>query len=221
MNKHSLSTTLAIGVAIASTTLQAEQLYVADKLVLNVYSEADQGGSRVATIETGDAVEEIERVENSVHVRLADGREGWVGANYLSARAPAIVRLKELQAGQPAQTTPAQTIDAPKQLTDEIARLKKQNASLNAEVTELKKKAAATQAAPGPALPVNASATPASLAASEPEEQVQPAPVVVIQRSYWWAWLLAVIAAGGIGFFVGYQTLGRRVRERFGGVKVY
>jgi uncharacterized protein YgiM (DUF1202 family) len=86
MNKHNLSAALGFAIAIASAELHAEQLYVEDKLVLNVYSEADQGSSRVATIETGDAVEEIERVEKFVHIRLADGREGWVGTNYLSAR---------------------------------------------------------------------------------------------------------------------------------------
>src|SRR6185436_13516908 len=60
------------------------QLFVSDKLVLNVYSEPDQSGSRVASIETGDAVDELERDQGFVHIRLGDGREGWVGANYLT-----------------------------------------------------------------------------------------------------------------------------------------
>jgi SH3 domain protein len=219
MNQRNSSALLAIALAITSATLQAEQLYVADKLVLNVYAEAEQGSSRVATIETGDAVEEIERAENFVHVRLADGREGWVGANYLSAEPPAIVRLKALQAERSGSSAPG--TEAPKQLTDEVARLKKQNAALTAELTGLKKKAASAPAMPAAAPAVNESSTPAAHAASEPEEPVAATPVVVVQHSYWWAWLLAVIAAGGIGFVGGYQTLGRRVRERFGGVKVY
>jgi hypothetical protein len=215
MNKHRCSLGLLIIIASVRTPLYAEQLYVADKLVLNVYADADQGSSRVATIETGDAVEEIERVENFVHVRLVDGREGWVGANYLNAEPPAIVRLKALQAAQAGGSgVPA------KQFTDQIARLEKQNASLTAEVTELKKKAA-IQAPLTAALPPNAeSMAPAAHASSEVSEPAA-VPPVVIQRSYWWAWLLAVITAGGAGFFAGYQTLGRRVRERFGGVKVY
>jgi SH3 domain protein len=219
MNKRNRSALLAIALAITSGTLHAEQLYVADKLVLNVYAEANQDSNRVATIETGDAVEEIERVENFVRVRLADGREGWVGANYLNAEPPAIVRLKALQAER--SESPAPSTDPPKQLTDEIARLKKQNASLTTELAELKKKAATAPATPAAAPAVNESVTPAAHAASEPQEAVAAAPVVVVRHSYWWAWLLAVVAAGGIGFFAGYQTLGRRVRERFGGVKVY
>src|SRR5262245_28036396 len=80
---------------------RAQPMYVDDNLVLNVHSEANQGGERVATIETGDQVEVLERVENSAHVRLPDGREGWVGAGYLTADAPAVIRLKELQAAAP------------------------------------------------------------------------------------------------------------------------
>ena len=60
------------------------RLFVSEKLVLNVYSEPEQAGSRVGTIETGDAVDELERGEGFVRIRLSDGREGWVGTNYLT-----------------------------------------------------------------------------------------------------------------------------------------
>ena len=212
-------TLAAAALFLASFIAHGQQLYVDDKLVLNVYAEVDQGGGRVATIETGDVVEEIERAEKFVRVRLSDGREGWVGSSYLTAQAPAIVRLKELQAGQPATTSaPAVDTTHTKKLTDDVARLQKQNAALSTELTELKKKPAVASPLAAPA--VNPSATAATAPVSEPELG-QPKPVVVIERSYWWAWILAVLAAGGGGFYVGYQTLGRRVRERFGGVKVY
>ena len=76
------------------------RLFVSDKLVLNVYSEPEQAGSRVATIETGDAVDELERGEGFVRIRLADGQEGWVGSNYLTTDAPAAVQLRDLQRQQ-------------------------------------------------------------------------------------------------------------------------
>ena len=97
--------TVACVLLLSGLVAAGEPLYVDDKLVLNVYAEPQQGGGRVATIETGDVVDEIERVENFVHVRLSDGREGWVGANYMSAEPPTIVKLKELQAAQPATNT--------------------------------------------------------------------------------------------------------------------
>jgi hypothetical protein len=212
--------TLAPLLLLAAATAGAEQLYVEDKLVLNVYSEAHQGGSRVATIETGDVVEALERVDNFVHVQLSDGREGWVGANYLSAQPPAIVKLKALQSSSASSAAG----EPPKALTDEIARLKKQNSTLQTELAELKKKSSTPASSLGTS-PV--AALPAALAAPPERLDVEPAalppaePTIVIERSYWWAWALAVIAAGGAGFTAGYQTLGRRVRERFGGVKVY
>jgi hypothetical protein len=216
MNIRIRASWLAVLAVFASGTSLAQQLYVADKLVLNVYAEANQSGGRVATIETGDTVEEIERSEDFVHVRLPDGREGWVGANYLSDQPPAITRLKELQAAKPG-VAPA---SPPKELTDEVARLRKQNASLTSEIAELKKKSSVQSppVSPASAPPVNEpSPTTSTVEPDEPESE----PVVVVQRSYWWAWTLGLIAAGGVGFFAGYQTLGRRVRERFGGVKVY
>jgi uncharacterized protein YgiM (DUF1202 family) len=94
-----------IVIALASLTpageASSQSLYVSDKLVLNVYAEPNQGGGRVATIETGDAVEQLERVDNFLRVRLTDGREGWVGANYLSAEPPAIVKTQAAR-GRPA-----------------------------------------------------------------------------------------------------------------------
>jgi SH3 domain protein len=199
--------------ALAAAVVHADQLYVADKLVLNVYANPDQSSSRVATIETGDAVEALERIENFVRVQLADGQAGWVGANYLVAQPPAIVRLKEFQNSQPTGSS-----EPAKQLTEDVARLKKQNSSLQSELVELKKKLAAT------ATPAAVSAvdepTPAELD-TVPATDPPPASTIIIERSYWWAWLLAVFIAGSGGFFAGYQTLGRRVRERFGGVKVY
>lgn len=209
-----------------ATTAFAEQLYVEDKLVLNVYAEPDQRSSRIATIQTGDAVEALERVDKFVRVQLVDGREGWVGASYLSEEPPAIVKLKQLQSA--ADTAPG---EPPKHLTDEIARLKKQNSTLQAKLTALEKQASSASArAPsnpssGPTsestLQANAAAAPPVHADEEPLPTSSVEPSIVGERSYWWAWALAVLAAGGAGFFAGYETLGRRVRQRFGGVKVY
>jgi uncharacterized protein YgiM (DUF1202 family) len=191
----------------------SQSLYVSDKLVLNVYSEANQGGGRVATIETGDAVEELERVDNFVRVRLSDGREGWVGANYLSTVPPAILQLKQLQSMPAAAAAPS------KQSADDLVRLQKQNTALSAEIAELKKKATSPAIVTPPAAEVSTMTNVETVV--KPEQPAALAPRVVVQRNLWWAWALAVIAAGTGGFVAGYQTLGRRVRQRFGGVKVY
>jgi hypothetical protein len=192
----------------------AESLYVDDKLVLNVYAEADQSSSRVATIETGDVVEALEHADTFIRVQLADGRQGWVFANYLKAQPPAIVRLQEL--GDASGAEPAK-----RQLSDENSRIKKQNAALQAELVALKQKLAAA-AVPAPAVPASLPPEPQTedvLESARPRTTLEP--VEVVEGTLWWAWLGAVLLAAGVGFIAGYQTLGKRVRERFGGVKVY
>lgn len=199
-----------------SAAAHGDQLFVEDTLVLSVYAEAKQGGGRIATIETGDAVEALERVDKFVRVRLADGREGWVGANYLSDEPPAILQLKALQ-----EIANVPDDEARKALAAEIARLKKHNASLQSENSALQKKLAAAPAAdsavaPTPAVKIEVVTAP------EPATTSPRSPKAVsAERHYAWAWLIALAITGSGGFVAGYQTLGRRVRQRFGGVKVY
>ena len=181
------------------------RLFVSDKLVLNVYSEPEQAGSRVATIETGDAVDELERGEGFVRIRLTDGREGWVGSNYLTTDAPAAVQLRDLQRQQKGAS---QAVD--KKAADEIARLKKENESLQVQVKELK----AAAAAPAPAdegVLEGASPAPQRLAAGAPTGTGGPV----------WLWSLIVVAAAGLAYAAGYQSLARRLRKKFGGLRIY
>lgn len=193
--------------------------YVSDKLVLNVYAQMDQSGGRVATIQTGDSVEELERSGNMVHVRLEDGREGWVGANYLTSDAPAAVRLRELERNHNASTTPAEPLPDRKSL-DEIARLKKDNTTLQGQINVLQ--ARVTQ------LASTAEGAPATDTPSEPEPEPEEIdddepvqlPTIVVDPS-WWIWVIAILATGAIGYASGYHTLARRLRKKFGGLKIY
>lgn len=191
-----------------------QQLYVSDKLVLNVYAEPDQGSARVATIQTGDVVEELERAGNMVRVRLEDGREGWVGANYLTSDAPAVVRLRELQGQQKTATAPR---GPDKESVEEIARLKKEKAALQTQVSELQSRAVA-QAAQA-ADEAQLIAANASEVVSDEGEFGATAPTPT--GSVWWGWLIAVVLSGALGFAMGYQSLARRLRKKFGGLKLY
>jgi uncharacterized protein YgiM (DUF1202 family) len=183
------------------------RLFVSDKLVLNVYSEPEQAGSRVATIETGDAVDELERSQGFVHIRLTDGREGWVGSNYLTSDAPAAVQLRDLQRQQKGAS---QGVD--KKAADEIARLKKESEALQAQVRELKTAAAAVPAPTDDGVLEGASPAPQRLAANgAPTGDGGPI----------WMWTLIVVAAAGLAYAAGYQSLARRIRKKFGGLRIY
>lgn len=193
-----------IGIAIlmlACAAAHAEQLYVIDKLVVGVYPEADSETGKLANLETGDAVEMLERADRHVRVRLSDGAEGWVRASYLTAQPPAILRLKELQASGATPAAPSP------QLTQELAQLKTQNAALLKEVDALKEAAASKSAEPAPAqLPTE----------PEPAREHYDPP----ESSSHWLWLIAVILTGGLGYLFGYQTFARRVRRKYGSVRI-
>lgn len=193
----------------APAAAQPMQRYVSDKLVLNVYAEADQDSARVATIQTGDAVDELERSGNLVRVRLEDGREGWVGASYLASDAPAVVRLRELQ-----RQTPSMAPRVDKASTEEIARLKKENAALLRQVNELQSRPAAPVASPGNSdVPVETQAPDAAIQAT--------ALASAAPRGGVWGWLIAMMFVGAVSFAGGYQSLARRLRKKFGGLKIY
>lgn len=86
---------MVLPLLLAATAVHAETLYVIETLVVNVNSAPDNTGERVANIKSGDAVEVIERQNDQVHVRLANGTDGWVKKSYLSADEPVIKRLNE------------------------------------------------------------------------------------------------------------------------------
>jgi SH3-like domain-containing protein len=194
----------------ASLEQALPRLFVSDRLVLNVHSEPDQGGTRVATIETGDVVEEIGRSDNFVQVRLTDGREGWVGANYLTTDAPAATRLRERQDA---------TSAAEKRSAAELTRLKKETAALQSQIDQMKAAAvpapvpaaAATIAPVEPAAPQTPSSSSEALPATSASPRVRPT----------WLWPIAIVLSLGVGFAAGYQTLARRIHRRFGGLRLY
>lgn len=86
---------IATLLALGALSARAETLYVTDKLYLGVYSEKDKG--QFTSITSGTALEVIAQERNWVHARLPDGREGWVKSKYLVDKAPAVVRLAELE----------------------------------------------------------------------------------------------------------------------------
>jgi hypothetical protein len=67
--------------------------YVVEQLVVNVNSAADGSGTRVAILRSGDQVQLLERSGEAAHVRLANGRDGWVRASYLMETEPLRMQL--------------------------------------------------------------------------------------------------------------------------------
>ena len=202
---------LVLAGALLVAAAYAEPMYIHDKLVVSVYAEADQESDKVSTVESGDAVETLEKADLYTRVRLNDGREGWIKSSYLSAQPPAVLRLRELE--KQGAAAPATTSSA------ELETLKAQNAALQSEVVTLKQ---AVATAARPAMPMERSGTsmiPSTNTGHLEGPVPDAAPFPIWQHLGWGSAVLAIGAA--LGFTWGYQLLARRIRRKYGNVKIY
>jgi uncharacterized protein YgiM (DUF1202 family) len=186
---------LPVNVAAAATA------YVSDELVLGVYAEENNQGQRLATLHSGTSVETLAQNGDFTQVRLADGTTGWVKTAFLTANEPAVVRIKRLEEelDRSRATTPALAEAAAR---SEVERLKLE---LAADKSELE---AARAGRPSAAIPVS---------------EAGPLGAIQAAAAPRWPMIVAAGVAVGLatGFWLGYATLARRVRQKFGGLKVY
>ena len=200
---------LLVALLLVGSSAQAQTLYVTDRVEVGVYVEPTLEGDRVRLLESGDAVELVRREGDTALVRLDDGSEGWVAGSYLVVEIPSVRQLQALTAeNERLRTAPRSDPTA----NAELKTLKDRNAQLQSELTAAQRALDAVQ--PKAAAP----------AATRPDDEI---PVEVTRppaRGRLYA-TLAIIAGGaatlGLGFWWGYSTLERRVRRKYGGLKVY
>jgi len=182
---------------LLATDALAATAYVTDELVLGVYATQNTQGQRLATLHSGAVVETLSANGDSTEVRLADGTTGWVKTAYLTNSAPATVRIKQLQEelDRSRATTPALAEAAER---SEVARLTRELAEQTAAAAKARS-TAVSDAAP----------------AAAPSTAPRRADLYVGQ------WLGAVGGALAMGFWLGYTALARRIKRKFGGIKVY
>jgi Bacterial SH3 domain len=213
---------IAVALVVAGAALlgtraaHADTLYVIEQLVVSVNAEADGSGERVGQIKSGDGVELIERQEDAAHIRLPSGQEGWVKASYLSESLP----LHQQLAAR----------------TQELERVRKEKGALESDNAALRRAASVAAAAkPAPAVAAPAPAptaappveAPPPPSASAPDPGPQGAPPLFSASSVMPSrpsWLLAfgcALVALGIGFALGWRLLDRRIRAKYGGLRIY
>jgi hypothetical protein len=192
----------ALLLALLSIKGTAATAYVSDELVLGVYSEENNQGQRLATLHSGASVETLAQNGDFTQVRLSDGTTGWVKSAFLTAQEPAVVRVKKLEEelDQSRATTPALAEAAAR---SEVERLKLELAAKQSELDA----ARAERPEPATAPPLTSGPLAAIQAAAAPR----------------WPVIACIAVAFGLacGFWLGYATLARRVRQKFGGIKVY
>jgi hypothetical protein len=192
----------ALLLALLAARGVAATAYVSDELVLGVYAEENNQGQRLATLHSGTSVETLAQSGDFTQVRLSDGTTGWVKTAFLTPTEPAVVRVKHLE----------EELDRIRATTPALAE-----AAARSEVERLKQELAARQGELDAARSGGTSPAAAALPAPDPLAAIQ-APVGTL-------WQLiagfALVIGLACGFWLGYATLARRVKNKFGGIKVY
>ncbi len=179
---------------------RAATAYVTDQLVLGVYAQQNQQSQRLATLHSGASVETLGVSGDYSQVRLTDGTTGWVKTPYLTTQVPPTVQVKQLEEelDRSRATTPALAEAAER---SEVERLESELAAKQSELDAVRAampgSAVAAQGGPG------AGATLAAWAGHP------------------WKTALVAVLALILSFWLGYAWLARRVRHKFGGIKVY
>ncbi|MEP6884113.1 MAG: TIGR04211 family SH3 domain-containing protein [Gammaproteobacteria bacterium] len=215
----------AVMLALLAARADAGTAYVSDELVLGVYAEQNGQGQRLATLHSGASLETLAVNGEFTQVRLSEGTTGWVKSSYLTTQEPATARLKQLQdeLDRNRATTPALAEAAAR---SELEQLKRELKAKQSELDALR----GVISVPAPA----ADSARANAAGGPPAAELSPpratprAPAaagamtgVAALTAYAWVWVLVLLAVLACGFWVGYATLARRVRHKFGGIKVY
>jgi hypothetical protein len=177
--------------------------YVSDELVLGVYAEQNQQGQRLTTLHSGAAVETLATSGEFTQVQLADGTSGWVKSSFLITHKPAVARVKELEdeLSRARATTPELAEAAAR---SELEQLKGQLAAAQSELQSAREMAAAT-------------AVPAAPAAADSPTWRSAGQFLRLP----WVTGLGLLLTLALGYFLGYGVLARRLRKKFGGIKVY
>ncbi len=192
-------------------TASAATAYVSDELILGVFAAQNGQGERLATLHSGASVDTLAVSGEFTQVRLNDGTTGWVKSTYLTTREPATSRLKQLE----------EELDRRRATTPALAE-----AAARSEVEHLKLELAAKRAEidAGAAVRATDGAAPSSELAASAPMPAQPAESTYVARNMTVSarsTILATVVAMAVGFWLGYATLARRVRHKFGGIKVY
>lgn len=182
---------MGLALAALAPAVRAESAYVSDQLVISVTADAEGSGEKLASLHSGEQVEVLERQEDRVRIRYDGEHEGWVKSSYLSADPPARTRLEAC--------------------TQELGTLRPQLSSMREELGSAR--AAAARVAAQPACPAAERATPTpARPLFDSGTGLQPG----------WGWVAGTgLVALAAGFLLGWRLLDRRIRQRYGGLKIY
>ena len=190
-----------LALMLTAPAVRADPTYVIEQLVVSVTSTPDAEGERIGQVKSGDKLELLEREADETHVRLPNGKDGWVKSSYLTSDPPLQTRLTE------------RTAEVEK-LKQDADKLRQQDDKLKQDVSRLESQLAASRVA----------------RTATSDSPPLPAPIhdTVFLRSPerpgGTPWLLLLGSSAVmllVGFAAGWTTLDRRIRRKYGGLRIY
>jgi SH3 domain protein len=82
---------------ISNGLMARETLYVTDQLLLGLYANNDASGKRIATLESGEELELLDRNKNYAKIKTNGGSIGWVKTAFLVTEKPAKLLIKDAE----------------------------------------------------------------------------------------------------------------------------
>jgi hypothetical protein len=240
-----LAVTLVVSAAHAG-----EPLYVIEQLVVEVNSAPGGTGSKVGTLKSGDRVELLDRQGDEAQIQLPSGASGWVKASYLSSELPLQRRLQDRTAEVEKLKQDVSHLEsrlAARAALGPVGAGAAPPVTATAPPAGAVPPPATATAPPGvgavppamgtvpPGAPSGgaATATPAgggpshgpSAAAGPPPQSGDPPPYLGPADPLAeppWVWILTCSACAlAIGFVAGWRVLDRRIRRKYGGLRIY
>src|SRR6185369_16136659 len=83
---------------LATRVSHADTTYVIEQLVVGVTATTDAESERIGQVKSGDKLEVLEREGDETHVKLSNGKDGWLKSSYLTSDPPLQTRLNERSA---------------------------------------------------------------------------------------------------------------------------
>jgi hypothetical protein len=199
-----------LALLLTAPAVRADPTYVIEQLVVSVTSTPDAEGERIGQVKSGDKLELLEREADETHVRLPNGKDGWVKSSYLTADPPLQTRLTE------------RTAEVEK-LKQDADKLRQQDDKLKQDVSRLESQLAASRVArtatsdsPPPPATSESPPLPAPL-----HDTVFLRPPVHPGDTPWLLLLGSSAVMLLVGFAAGWRTLDRRIRRKYGGLRIY
>lgn len=139
MSAAGLSAVLSLALFLApgaSAPASAQESWVSGEVKLNLRRGASTEYKIIGTVSSRTPVTVLGSENGWTHIRLQDGRDGWIPGGYLSSDPPAAVRLGQLE-------TEARTLrDRLEKTEDEAERLLGENRSFESSDTEQRERIA-------------------------------------------------------------------------------